>query len=74
MSKNKWLNLFGEIQLIPQSIIYGSNLVQQLSNCKKNLFQAECHHLVTVNLGLIENVKNMSEGKSVFITKQEEQA
>ena len=45
------------IQLKLQSIIYGSNLVQQLSNCKKNLFHAECHHLVTVNLGLIENAK-----------------
>ena len=63
-----------EIQLIPQSIIYGSNLVQQLSNCIKNLVQAECHHLVTVNLGLIENAKNMSEEKSVFITKQEKRA
>ena len=55
-------------------IIYGNNLVQQLSNCKKNLSQAECHHFVTVNLGLIENAKKVSEGKSVFITKQEEQA
>ena len=59
---------------IAQSIIYGSNLVQQLSKCKKNLSQAECHHLVTVNLGLIKNAKNMSERKSIFMSKQEEQA
>ena len=59
--------------IIPQSIIYGSNLVQQLSKCKKNLFEAECHHLITVDLGLIENAKNMSEGKSIVIKKQEEQ-
>ena len=63
-----------QIQLIPQSIIYGSNLVQQLSNCIKNLVQAECHDLVTVILGLIKNAKNMSEEKRVFITKQEKQA
>ena len=42
---------------ILQSINYGRNLVQQLGNCKKNLFQVECHHLVTVNLGLITNAK-----------------
>ena len=63
-----------QIQLIPQSIIYGSSLVQQLSNCIKHLIQAECHHLFTVNLGLIENAENLSEQKRVFITKQEEQA
>ena len=38
-----------------------SHLWQQFSstikNCKKNIFQAECHQLVTVNLGLIENAK-----------------
>ena len=39
---------------------------------QKKLFQAEYHHLVTVNLGVIKNAKTMLQGKSVFITKQEE--
>ena len=58
-----------EIQLIFQSIIYGSNLVQQLSNCKKNLFQAECHHLVTVNLGLIREYKKHVRRKKRLYNK-----
>ena len=36
---------------------YGNNLVPQLSNCKKTLFQAECYQLVTVNFDLIGNAK-----------------
>ena len=52
------------IQLILLSIIYGSNLVQQLGNCKNILVQAECHHLLTVNLGLIENAKKRLYNKA----------
>ena len=48
-----------------------SSTIKQL---QKKFLQVECHHLFTVNLGLIENAKNMTEGKSVFITKQAEQA
>ena len=62
-----------KIQLIPKSIIYAKNLVQQLSNCKKNLFQAECRQLVTANFGLIKNAKTCRKEKSVFVPKQKEQ-
>ena len=48
-----------------------SSTIKQL---QKKFLQVECHHLFTVSLGLIENAKNMTEGKSVFITKQAEQA
>ena len=57
------------MQLIPQSVIYGSNLVQQLSNYKKNLFQTECNQLVTVNLGLIQNAKKRARRKNGLYNK-----
>lgn len=57
------------MQLIPQSVIYGSNLVQQLSNYKKNLFQTECNQLVTVNLGLIQNAKRHARRKNGLYNK-----
>lgn len=57
------------MQLIPQSVIYGSNLVQQLSNYKKNLFQTKCNQLVTVNLGLIQNAKKRARRKNGLYNK-----
>ena len=57
------------MQLIPQSVIYGSNLVQQLSNYKKKLFQTECNQLVTVNLGLIQNPKRHARRKNGLYNK-----
>ena len=65
-----------ENQLIPQSITYSNNLVQQLSNCKKKLFQAECHQLVTVNLGLLGNEKKICQKEKApcLYNKAKEQA
>ena len=42
---------------------------QQLSNYKKNLFQAGCHHLVTVSLGFIENAKKHVRRKKRLYNK-----
>ena len=74
--KEQMAKFVRENQLIPQSIIYGSNLVQQLSNCKKKLFQAECHQLVTVNLGLIGNEKKICQEEKApcLYNKAKEQA